>query len=507
MAPEIEMIGIVKKFGDLIANDHVDLAIEPGEIRALVGENGAGKTTLMRVLFGFYRPNAGIIRVRGVEVNFSSPHDAIAYQLGMVHQHFMLFEDLTVAENIVYGIEPRRMGFIDRKKTLQNVKALAQKYGFQINPEARLSSLSVGEKQRVEILKTLYRGASVIILDEPTAVLTPQEREDLFKVLRNLSSQGKTIILITHKLNEVMELSHRATVLRRGKLVGTVETARTNVTELARMMVGREVFLQVDKPPVSVGDPVLQVKDLTLMGDHRLKTLDMVTFEVRGGEIVGLAGVAGNGQSELVDTLVGFTTPQSGQIILREKDVTHATIAQRRQLGFAYIPEDRYQRGLAITESITENLLMGFQHNPQISRRGIIDTRSTHKWAEEILNLFDVRLTHADEQASNLSGGNLQKVILAREFSRKSNFILADQPTRGVDIGATEFIYQQLIARRNQGDGILVISADLNEILSISDRILVIFNGRIVASIAAQEAHEEQLGLWMSGSHSSVLMN
>ena len=504
-SPEIEMTGIVKKFGSLVANDHVDLSISCGEIRALVGENGAGKTTLMRILFGLYRPTAGTIRIRGKEVHFNSPHDAIASQLGMVHQHFMLFDDLAVTENIVYGMEPGRLGFVSRKAAAKEVSELAARYGFSIDPQAKLSSLSVGEKQRIEILKTLYRGANVIILDEPTAVLTPQERDDLFKVLRSLSDQGKTIILITHKLKEVMEISHKATVLRRGKLVGTVDTASASIEELASMMVGREVYLEVDKPEVEMNQPVLQVMDLTLTGNHGIKALDQVSFEVCSGEIVGLAGVAGNGQSELVDTLIGFVRPESGQILLNGEDITRASIAVRRKKGFSYIPEDRYKRGLAISESILDNLVMGFQHEEGISHRGWINRKYTRSWSEKILKQYDVRFSHPEENAGNLSGGNLQKLIIAREFSRVANFILADQPTRGVDIGATEYIYRQLIERRSRGDAILLISADLNEIMSVADRILVIFNGRIVSSIPANQAQEEVIGLYMAGIRSDPI--
>jgi general nucleoside transport system ATP-binding protein len=500
MPPEIEMTGIVKCFGDLVADNHVDFAVEKGEIRALVGENGAGKTTLMRILFGLYRPNAGKIKIRGQEVTFASPHDAIAQRIGMVHQHFMLFNDLTVTDNIIYGMEPSRLGFVDQKKARAEVVELARSYGFTIKPDALLSVLSVGERQRVEILKTLYRGADVIILDEPTAVLTPQERNELFSVLRNLSRKGKTIILITHKLGEVMELSQRATVLRRGKLVGTVETNQTTIEELACMMVGREVFLKIDKSPVQTGEPVLSVRDLTITSEHRTPLLNSVSFEIYQGEIVGLAGVAGNGQTELVDALVGFIQPNSGIITLNGVNVTHQPISRRREMGIAYIPEDRYARGLAVTESVAENLAMGFQHTQAISYRGVIQQHKIQKWAASILKQFDVRLSNPNEVASNLSGGNLQKMILAREFSHPARFILADQPTRGVDIGATEFIYQQLVNRRNLGDGVLFISADLNEIISVSDRILVIFAGKIVKSIPASQTNEEELGLLMAGS-------
>jgi general nucleoside transport system ATP-binding protein len=500
MAPEIEMQGIVKWFGNLLANDHVNLSIQKGEIRALVGENGAGKTTLMRILFGLHHPDAGTILVHGEEVRFNSPHDAIGRHIGMVHQHFMLFDDLTVTDNIIYGMEPKKAGFVDRKKAHNEVESLAGRYGFTIKPDAVLSSLSVGEKQRVEILKTLYRGAEIIILDEPTAVLTPQERDDLFKVLKNLSAQGKTIILITHKLNEVMELSNNASVMRRGEMIGTVETASTSIQELARMMVGHDILLQIDKPPCNPGNVVLGVNDLTLMDNHKRKTLDSVSFEVHGGEIVGIAGVAGNGQTELVDTLIGFKKPSRGKVLLNGADITHATITKRCEAGFAYIPEDRYRRGLAITEKICENLAMGFHRTPPISNSRIIHAKGIARWADAILKKFDVRFRSVDEPAGNLSGGNLQKIIVAREFSRPANFILADQPTRGVDIGATKFIFQQIIERRNRGDGILLISADLSEIISVSDRILVMFGGKIIANVLAKDAQEQQLGLYMAGS-------
>jgi simple sugar transport system ATP-binding protein len=499
MPPEVEMIGIVKRFGDLIANDHVDLSVEKGEIRALVGENGAGKTTLMRILFGLDRPNAGTIRLRGQEVHLTNPREAIAHHLGMVHQHFMLFDDLSVTDNIIYGMEPHRWGFLNGKEARTAVEALACQYGFKIRPAAILSSLSVGEKQRVEILKTLYRGADFIILDEPTAVLTPQEREELFHVLRNLSRQGKTVVLITHKLREVMEISHRATVLRRGKAVGTVETAQTSVEELARMMVGREVFLEVEKPEIEAGESILSVSDLTVRGEHGLLLLDSVSFNIRGGEIVGLAGVAGNGQSELVDALIGFLPPEKGGIRLNGVEIVDLSIAGRRELGLAYIPEDRYRRGLAVSESVIENLMMGFQDEPPFSRRGVINRRGARAWAEGLLDEYDVRLSDPAAPARNLSGGNLQKLILAREFTRRGHFILADQPTRGVDIGATEFIYQRLVERRNAGDGVLLISADLNEIMSISDRILVLFAGKIMGCYEAGKVTEQTLGLLMAG--------
>lgn len=499
MTPVIEMKGIVKRFGDLVANDHVDLTIQPGEIRALVGENGAGKTTLMCILFGLYKADEGIIRIRAEEVDFHSPADAIKRQIGMVHQHFMLFEDLTVTENIIYGMEPRKWGFVDRGKAREQIQALSNQYGFNLKPDAVLGTLSVGERQRVEIVKTLYRGADVLILDEPTAVLTPQERDELFAVLRGLAQQGKTIILITHKLREVMELSHNASVLRRGRLVGTVQTSETSIEELARMMVGREVFLVVEKPPVSAGEPVLTVENVSLFEDHKRALLKDVSFKVRSGEIVGIAGVAGNGQTELVDVLVGLRHADHGKIWFNGTEATRMSIPERRETGLSYIPEDRYRRGLAITASVAENLAMGFHHREPISRHGIIDSKGLSSWANELVDEFDIRVNKVDEMAGNLSGGNLQKVVLARELSHSTKLILADQPTRGVDIGATEFIHRQLIERRNAGDAVLMISADLTEVMSVSDRILVICNGEIVADLPAAEAEEEQLGLLMAG--------
>jgi ABC-type uncharacterized transport system ATPase subunit len=497
--PFVEMRGIVKQFGSLTANDHVDFAVDEGEIRALVGENGAGKTTLMRILFGLLRPSEGTIALRGQVVEFHSPRDAIAHGIGMVHQHFMLFDDLSVAENVVYGMEPRRLGlFVDSERANQDVRELAKRYGFRINPAARLGSLSVGERQRVEILKILYRGANVLIFDEPTAVLTPQERDDLFVVLNTLAEQGKIIILITHKLKEVMAVSHTATVLRRGKVTGNVKTADSSPEELARLMVGRDVLLHIDRPPIQIGDSVLSLEGLTVEGKPR-PLLDEVGFEVRAGEIVGLAGIAGNGQTELVDVLVGLSKADAGRIRINGQDVTRASVEQHREAGMAYIPEDRYQRGLAADSSVADNLAMGFHRQPPLDNHGVLNLGEMRRWAIHLADEFDIRMTDPREAANNLSGGNLQKVVVAREFSKDSDFILADQPTRGVDIAATEFIHRKLIERRNKGDAILLISADLDEIMSLSDRILVIAEGRIVADRESGSVGEHELGLLMTG--------
>jgi len=497
--PEIEMSGIIKRFDDLVAVNHVDLDIERGEIHAIVGENGAGKTTLMRVLFGLYKPDEGIIKIRGEEVHFQNPNDAILHKICMVHQHFMLFDHLSVTENIIYGMEPRFWVFVDYNKARSQVEALSAKYGFNLKPDARLGTLSVGERQQVEIVKTLYRGADVLILDEPTAVLTPQERDELFKVLRGLAQQGKTIIFITHKLREVMALSNRASVLRLGKRIGTVNTSETSIPELARLMIGREMFLQVEKSERVAGEPVLSVENITLLEDYKRPLLKNISFQVCSGEIVGLAGVAGNGQTELVDILVGLRHGTEGSIRLNSVDITACSVQQRRHVGLSYIPEDRYQRGLAVSASVVDNLVMGFQRKESISRYGWMDARAMLNWAARLAQEYDIRVAKLDETAGNLSGGNLQKVVLAREFSHHTRFLLADQPTRGVDIGATEFIHRRLMERRNAGDAVLLISADLNEIMTLSDRILVICNGEIVADIPSGQATEAQLGLLMSG--------
>ncbi len=497
--PEVEMIGVVKWFGGVMANDHVDFCVNKGEIRALVGENGAGKTTLMRILFGLLPPDAGEIKVRGLRVEFKSPREAIAHGIGMVHQHFMLFENLSVAENVIYGMEPSRLGFLDNKRAEASVRDIAQRYGLKVDPRARVRELCVGERQRVEILKLLYRSADVLILDEPTALLTPQERDDLFGVLRELAAQQKTIILITHKLNEVMAIADTATVLRHGQLAGNVQTSQSGVLELARLMVGREVLLDIDKPPVTVGSTVLKLEDVTLGKSHERPVLDHVNLEVLEGEIVGLAGVSGNGQTELVDVLIGWRPVDAGRILIDGRDYTRSSIGERRHSGLAYIPDDRYRRGLAVQASVEENLAMGFQYEAPVARSGMMQAAGLHAWAGQRAKDYDIVLSDTREPASNLSGGNLQKVVVAREFSHKAKLILADQPTRGVDISATEFIRHQLVQRRNSGAGILLISADLDEILALADRILVIYEGRIVASVPVGSVTEEELGLMMGG--------
>jgi general nucleoside transport system ATP-binding protein len=497
---ELEMRGIVKRFGTVTANADVDFAVERGEIRALVGENGAGKTTLMRILFGLYQPDEGEIKLRGDVVSFHNPRDAIAHGIGMVHQHFMLFEDLSVAENVVYGMEPRRWGlFFDRNSAEDDVSQLAEQHGLKIDPRARVGDLSVGVRQRVEILKILYRGANILILDEPTAVLTPQEGDELFNILRRLAEQGKAIIIITHKLPEVMAVAHNATVLRRGRMTGTVRIAESSPKQLAQLMIGREVLPMVERTPANLGEDVLRVENLHLAGPNLKPLLEDISLNVRSGEIVGIAGVAGNGQTELIDVIVGFRKAESGEIILQGAAVKDESIRERRNRGLAYIPEDRYKRGLAAEASVAENLALGFQRQAPILQKGLFNPTALSKWAQERVVEYDIRLADSAEAAGNLSGGNLQKVVVAREFSRQGRFILADQPTRGVDISAIEFIHQKLVERREAGDAILLISAELDEIMALSDRILVMSEGKIVADLPAGTADERELGLLMTG--------
>ncbi len=508
--PALELRGIVKRFGEVLANDRVDLAVEQGEIRALLGENGAGKTTLMRVLYGLYPPDAGEILLSGRPQHFRSPTDAIAAGLGMVHQHFMLFPSLTVAENVVFGREPRRRGLIDRRAAARRVAELAAGFHLEVDPGAKVGDLPVGLRQRVEILKTLYRQAQVLILDEPTAVLTPQERDALFRILRRLAGQGKTIVFITHKLEEVMELADRATVLRDGRVTATVRVAGapeqhergTSPRELCRHMVGRDVVLAPEKTPHSPGEAVLQVRDLVVRGAAGggaagRHAVDGVAFEVRGGEIVGIAGISGNGQSELIAALAGLREIASGKVLLGDRDITLVPAAERRRAGLAYVPEDTSGVGLALGASIADNLILGARH--ELTRRGVLSRTGARSLAARLIERFSVKAASADEAASNLSGGNRQKLVLARELSREPALLIAEQPTQGVDVGAAEGIQQELLAAREAGRAVLLVSAELGELMALADRILVMFEGRIAGEVSGGEADETTLGLLAAG--------
>lgn len=498
MAHRLEMKNMTKKYGEFTANDRVSFSLEAGEVHAIVGENGAGKTTLMRMLYGMEQPTSGEIQLHGKPVSFRGPDDAIRSGIGMVHQHFMLFGEFSVAENIVIGYEPRQAGFFRRKEAVEKVRALSEQYRIPIDPTAQVSACSVGEQQRVEILKVLYQGADIIVLDEPTAVLTPLEVKDLLQTIRNLAASGKSVILITHKLQEVMEVSDRITVLRGGRVTGTVSRQETSVDELARLMVGRDLEQLSQRVPLE-GERLLHVDQVTVRDKQTL--LDRVSFSVHHGEIVGIAGVSGNGQSELLQAISGLMPVQGGRIILGGKDVTNKSVQAIRQAGMAHIPEDRYLWGTAKQESVEENALMGYQRKPEYYRRGVILRDAFRKVVRGWVERFAIKTGSRElqEQAGNLSGGNLQKLIVARELGQETPLLIAAEPTRGVDIGAMEYIHQALLEKRNGGDGILLVSSELSEILALSDRILVMYKGRIAGELARTEATEEKISVLMAG--------
>lgn len=497
------MRGITKRFGEVLANDHISLAVRDRSIHAIIGENGAGKSTAMNILYGFYSADEGEILIDGRQQLISGPGAAIKLGLGMVHQHFMLVEPLTVTENIVLGAEPTAGLAIDYRKARARVREISERYGLKINPDARIADLSVGQQQRVEILKTLYRGARILILDEPTAVLTPQEVSEMFEILRGLRDQGKTIIIITHKLAEVLALSDNITVMRDGKVVGNVSTSEATAEGLARMMVGREVLLRVKKDDAKPREPVLGVRGLTLRGAERNAILDGVSFEVRGGEILGIAGVEGNGQTELIEILAGLRKATAGEVLLEGEPIDGLDPRQRKRRGIAHIPEDRHRRGLLLTFDLASNSILGVHRDPPISGAVLLNNGVIVKRAERLVAEYDVRPTNISLPARALSGGNQQKLIVAREFDIKPRLILVSQPTRGVDIGATEFIHRKLIELRDAGAAVLLVSAELDEVLSLSDRVVVIYEGRIVGEVDPKTVGEEQIGLMMTGGSSS----
>lgn len=499
MTVAVEMRGIRKVFPGVVANDNVDLVVEEGEIHALIGENGAGKSTLMNVLFGLYHPEGGTIKIRGKEVQIRKNSDAIDLGIGMVHQKFKLVPSFTVAENITLGAEVCKGPFLDRKAIHDGVLEISKRFGLHVDPDARVQDLPVGVQQRVEILKALYRHADILILDEPTAVLTPQETRDLFGVVRSLVAEGKTVIFITHKLREVMEISDRVTAMRDGKMVGHTETKDTNPAELARMMVGREVLLRVDKPEATPGDVVLKIEDLEVFDDRNIKAVRGFSLDVRAGEIVGIAGVEGNGQRELVDAIVGLRRAWSGRISVKGRDITTLSIRDRREAGISCVPEDRYVRGVALSASIEDNLIVGAYFKPPMGKGLFLDLDVIGQHAEEMIETFDVRTPGKDVPAFTLSGGNLQKVVLAREISANPDLLVVAQPTRGLDIGSIEFVHRRIVEARDKGAAVLLVSAELEEVMSLSDRIVVLFEGEIVGSIAGADATEEGLGLWMAG--------
>jgi len=498
-APLLELRGITKRFPGVLANDNVNFDLRRGEVHALLGENGAGKSTLMNILYGLYTPDEGQILLDGKPIELGSTKAAIEHGIGMVHQHFMLIPVMTVAENIVLAIEPRHAGFLlDYDAAQKRVRELSERYGLLVDPNARIDRTSVGQQQRVEILKALYRGAEILILDEPTAVLTPQEATELFEIIRSLTDQGKSIIFISHKLNEVLEVADRITTLRRGVVIDTVAAAGATEEGLARMMVGREVLLRVDKKPASPAEPLLQVENLSVIDDRGLETVRDVSFVVRAGEILGLAGVDANGQSELIDAIAGLRHVRSGRIVVDGKDMTHANAKHTLDAGVGHIPEDRHRRGLVLPFSLTENLALHAYRAAPNSRHGFLSLRAMVARARKLLQEFDVRGGTPSTPAGALSGGNQQKVVLAREIDGDPKVLIAAQPTRGLDVGAIEFVHRRLVEQRDAGRAVLLVSLELEEILSLSDRVLVIYEGRIVGEFPPT-ATEEELGFAMTG--------
>ncbi|SDZ26724.1 nucleoside ABC transporter ATP-binding protein [Proteiniborus ethanoligenes] len=497
----VEMKNITKIFPGVVANDNVDFTLKKGETHVLLGENGAGKTTLMNILYGLYLPTSGEIYIHGEKVSIDNPNIAIEKGIGMVHQHFMLVQPFTIAENIILGTEPSKFfGLnLDMKKAIEDVIEISDKYGLAVDPNAKIQDISVGMQQRVEILKALYRGADILILDEPTAVLTPQEIDELGVILDNLKNQGKSIILITHKLKEVMTMSDRVTVIRRGKVIGTLNTQDTNTDELAEFMVGRKVNLVVEKEDKEPGDVILEVKNLEALDNRHLPALKGLSFNVRAGEILAIAGVDGNGQTELVEVLTHLRKAKSGIIELNGKDIAKCSTKEIIDIGVGHIPEDRHKRGLVLNHSLAENMILGNHREEPYSKNGIMDYKKIHEHALELIKEFDVRTPNEEVAAKSLSGGNQQKVIIAREINRDPMLLIASQPTRGLDVGAIEFVHRRIVEQRNRGKAVLLVSLELDEVMALADRIAVIYDGNIVGIVDSKDATERKLGIMMAG--------
>jgi general nucleoside transport system ATP-binding protein len=495
----LELRNITKTFGSVVANDNVSINIEKGTIHAIVGENGAGKSTIMRIAYGFYTADAGEIFFDGRPVTINNPHDAIALGIGMVHQHFMLVDTMTVAENIILGAETGGAANLDLNKANEDILALSNELRLGVNPKAFVEDLSVGAQQRVELLKALYRNAELLILDEPTAVLTPQETEDFFNILRRMREQGKTIVIITHKLEEVLAISDNVTVMRDGRVVGNVKTSETSKEDLARMIVGREVLLRVEKTDAKPKDAVLNVENLTVRNAHG-EALSGVSLNVRAGEIVGVAGIEGNGQTELIEAIAGLIPLQNGRIELFGRDISNLSARRRKELGVAHIPEDRHKRGLLLDSDLQENSILGVHYRPPaVAAAGFLNAPAIEARTKEIIENFDVRPPNPNLPAKALSGGNQQKLIIGREFELNPKLLLVSQPTRGVDIGAIEFIHRKLIQLRDAGTAVLLVSAELEEVTALADRLLVIYKGRFVGEVDPKVTGNEEIGLLMTG--------
>ena len=497
----IEMLHITKEFPGIKANDDITLQLRRGEVHALLGENGAGKSTLMSVLFGLYQPEQGTIRKNGKEVQIRNPNDANALGIGMVHQHFKLVECFTVLDNIILGVEPNKLGFLQKAEARKKVVALSEKYGLRVDPDALVSDISVGMQQRVEILKMLYRDNEILIFDEPTAVLTPQEIDELMEIMRGFKKEGKSILFITHKLNEIMAVADRCTVLRKGKYVGVVDIAGTTKEELSRMMVGRDVQLEVEKAPAKPGEVILDVQDVTIpSATHKKNAVKDVTFQVRAGEIVCLAGIEGNGQTEFVYGLTGLEKVSGGRISFCGKDITHASIRERSKDGMSHIPEDRHKHGLILDYTLENNMVLQRYWQPEFQNHGFIRKDKVREYSDRLIGQYDVRSGQGSVTiARSMSGGNQQKAIIAREIDRDPKLLVAVQPTRGLDVGAIEYIHRQIVAQRDAGKAVLLVSLELDEVMNLSDRILVMYEGVVVGEFDPKTTTVQELGLYMAG--------
>ncbi|MEK4719840.1 ABC transporter ATP-binding protein [Priestia sp. FSL W8-0524] len=495
----IEMLDIHKEFPGIVANDNITLQVKKGEIHALLGENGAGKSTLMNVLFGLYQPEKGQIRVNGQEVKITDPNVANDLGIGMVHQHFMLVQNFTVTENIILGNEPTRTGKINIKKAAQDIQELSNQYGLSVDPYAKIQDISVGMQQRVEILKTLYRGADILIFDEPTAALTPQEITELIQIMKKLIQEGKSIILITHKLKEIMSVCDRCTIIRKGVGVGTVNVQETNPDELAALMVGREVHFKTEKKTATPKEAVLTIKELVVEDSRGVEAVSSLDLSVRAGEIVGIAGVDGNGQTELIEAITGLRKIKSGSVTLKNQELSTLSTRKITESGVGHIPQDRHKHGLVLDYTIGENIGLQTYYQKPMSKSGILNYKELYKKAKELIAEYDVRTPSEYTQARSLSGGNQQKAIIAREVDRSPELLIAAQPTRGLDVGAIEFIHKKLIEERDKGRAVLLVSLELDEVMNLSDRIAVIYEGKIVDIVDPKETNEQELGLLMAG--------
>ncbi|MDU2123913.1 MAG: ABC transporter ATP-binding protein [Clostridium celatum] len=496
----VEMLNIRKEFPGIVANDNITLQLKEGEIHALLGENGAGKSTLMGMLFGMYKPDRGSIKVRGKEVKISNPNIANDLGIGMVHQHFKLVDNFTVTENIILGCEPRKGLTVDIKKAAKKIEDLSKQYGLNVDPYAKIEDISVGMQQRVEILKMLYRNANVLIFDEPTAVLTPSEIDELISIMKNMTKEGKSIILITHKLREIKEAANRCTVIRRGKYIGTVDVKDATEADMAKMMVGREVSFKVEKVEAKPKDVVVKIENLSVNNNKKVLGLKNFSLDIRAGEIVGIAGVEGNGQTELVEALTGMRNIESGNIIFKGKNIVKESIRQRIDDGMAHIPEDRHKRGLILDYTMEDNMVLKAYRNKPFSKNGLINRAKISEYAKKIIETFDVRSGEGGKSiARSLSGGNQQKGVIGREIESDPDFLIAVQPTRGLDVGSIEYIHKRLVEQRDLGKAVLLVSLELDEVLNVSDRIAVVNNGELIGIVNANETNENEVGLMMAG--------